>query len=65
VPIEATALKGEVGSITAAYDTISFCDIEGAFSEVPAKDHIPWMFALQSSELFLAAFRESCPRCCL
>ena len=58
VPIEATVLKEEVGKITAGYDAIAFGDIEGAFSEVPAKDHIPWLFALQSSELFLATFRK-------
>eukprot|EP01052_Picozoa_sp_SAG31_P002290 SAG31_NODE_80_length_27188_cov_42.623869_5_plen_2141_part_00 len=57
VPIEASTLKDEVGKITAAYDTILFSDIDGAFSEVPSKAHIPWLFELQSSELFLSTFR--------
>eukprot|EP01047_Picozoa_sp_COSAG01_P037911 COSAG01_NODE_3044_length_6674_cov_45.773232_3_plen_1862_part_01 len=64
VPIDASALSKTVATITAQYDDLPFTSVHGAFKDVLIAEDAPWLFKLQSSELFLATWRTSGAQVC-
>ena len=64
VPIDAEHLRGRVQDITVSYNTMPFEAIATKFDGVKCAATIPWLFELQSSELFLATWRMVGSRVC-
>lgn len=64
VPIDAENLRSRVQTITVSYNTMPFEAIATKFDGVKCATSIPWLSELQSSELFLATWRQVGIRVC-
>ena len=58
VPIDAEGLVKLVSGVTANYDKLPFSATHGVFDEIRVAADAQWLFHLQTSELFLATWRE-------